>query len=149
MEDKILARAALALFSILAMTSCGTSSELAVENVWTRDTIGRTANAAVFMTIQSGTPDRLVAASSPAAERTDLMTMVEDGGGMKMRFVEAIDIPAGVPVSLDPAGLHVWLAKLEQPLRAGQTFPLLLQFDRAGERKVNVAVIAPSAAPPG
>ena len=68
---------------------------------------------------------------------------------MAMTYLDAISIPAGAPVSLDPAGLHVWLADLRAPLEAGQSFPLVLEFEKAGELRVEVAVIAPAAAAPG
>jgi copper(I)-binding protein len=55
-----------------------------------------------------------------------------------MQYLEGIDIPADTPVSLDPSGLHVWLAHLHQPLRAGQSFPLILEFEKAGQRRIVV-----------
>lgn len=115
-----------------------------------RDTVGGTANAAVFMTITSPAADRLVAASAPAtvASRTDLMTMRSDANTMAMIYLDAIEIPAGEPVSLNPAGLHVWLEGLVRPLRAGETFPLSLQFENAGRHDVNVTVIPPAAPMP-
>lgn len=67
---------------------------------------------------------------------------------MEMKYLQAIDIPADKPVSLDPGGLHVWLAELKQPLKAGETIPLDLKFEKAGERRVNVTVIKPSDPPP-
>jgi copper(I)-binding protein len=119
-----------------------------VEEAWTRDSVGRTANAAVFMTIQSDTTDRLIAASAPVAKRTDLMTMVAINGTMGMTYLDAIDVPAGKQVNLNSSGLHIWLAELNQPLRAGQTFPLFLEFEKAGKRQVTVSVVEPAAAPP-
>ena len=77
------------------------------------------------------------------------MTMQGGGDAMGMAYVEAIDLPANTPVSLNPRGLHVWLAALPQPLKAGQTVPLTLRFEKAGERQVTVSIIAPAAAPPG
>ena len=100
------------------------------------------------MTITSPKADRIVAASSPVAKKTDLMTMKMEGDAMAMADVNAVTVPAGQPVSLNPAGLHVWLEDLERPLRAGQTFPLVLEFEKAGERRVSVSVIEPAAAPP-
>jgi hypothetical protein len=67
---------------------------------------------------------------------------------MEMTYVKAIDIPPNKPVSLDPSGLHVWLADLNHPLKADQTFPLTLKFEKAGERQVIVSIIKPAAAPP-
>lgn len=138
----------LALVLLLPLAACGQPAEVAVTDAWARDSVGRTASAAVFMTISSPGADRLIGASSPVARKTDLMTMEMTGGAMNMAYLDAIDIPAGVPVSLDPSGLHVWLEDLHQPLKAGQTFPLVLEFEKAGERRVAVSVIEPAAAPP-
>ena len=142
-------RSALALGLTLALAACARPTAVEVTDAWTRDTVGRTANAAVFMTITSPTADRLVAASASVAGKTDLMTMRSADGAMAMTYLDAISIPAGAPVSLDPAGLHVWLADLRAPLEAGQSFPLVLEFEKAGELGVEVAVIAPAAAAPG
>ena len=141
-------RLAFALLLLFPISGCGQPAPLQVKGAWTRDTVGGTANAAVFMTISSGTSDRLVAASAPVARKTDLMTMAVGSGAMAMKYLEAIDIPADEPVRLDPTGLHIWLADLKQPLRAGQSFPLLLQFEKAGQRRVIVSIIKPAAAPP-
>jgi copper(I)-binding protein len=138
----------LAFALLFGLMSCSRPSTVEIEDVWARDTIGRTANAAVFMTIRSATPDRLVGASTPIAQRTDLMTFAGGNGAMEMEYLAKIDIPAGKPVSLDPTGLHVWLSRLKEPLRAGQTFPLSLKFQNAGERRVMVSVIAPTDSPP-
>ena len=100
------------------------------------------------MTITSPAHDRLIAASAPVAKKTDLMTMTGGSGAMGMKYLEAIPIPAKEPVSLNPRGLHVWLAGLDQPLRAGQTFPLTLEFEKAGRHRVTVSIIKPAAAPP-
>ena len=135
---------------LFPLTACSQQpAPLAVEEPWTRDTAGGTANAAVFLTITSPTADRLVAASTPVAARTDLMTMERAGDAMAMVYVDDIDLPAGVPVRLSPAGLHVWLDGLARPLAAGESFPLALEFERAGRREVSVSVIAPAAPAPG
>lgn len=55
------------------------------------------------MTITSPTPDLLVSASTPIANKTDLMTMEGDSSKMGMRYVKDIPIPAKKPVSLNPA----------------------------------------------
>jgi periplasmic copper chaperone A len=144
----VVKKVVLALVPLLLLAACGQPAEVEIDNPWTRDTVGRTGSAAVFMTITSPSVDRLVGASTPAAQKTDLMTMETNGGAMAMAYLDAIEIPAGEPVTLDSSGLHVWLADLNQPLKAGQTFPLVLEFEKAGERRVVVSVIAPAAPPP-
>jgi copper(I)-binding protein len=141
-------RLAFALLPLFPIAACVQSAPLEVKDVWARDTVGSTANAAIYMTIMSPTPDRLIAASAPVARKTDLMTMETGGGAMGMKYLQAIDIPADKPVSLNPRGLHVWLADLKQPLRAGETVSLILRFEKAGERRISVSVIEPAAAAP-
>ncbi|MCW3846305.1 copper chaperone PCu(A)C [Sphingomonas sp. LB-2] len=141
-------RLAFALLLSLPVTACQQPAAPQVKDVWTRDTVGGTANAAVFMTITSPAADRLVGASSPVAKKTDLMTMETGNGAMGMSYVKAVDLPANTPVSLNAGGLHVWLAELNQPLKAGQSFPLTLKFEKAGERQVTVRIIKPAEAPP-
>jgi copper(I)-binding protein len=147
-EDIIVRGLAFTVFLLLPIAACVQPAPLEVRDVWARDTVGRSVNAAVFMTITSPTPDRLIAASTPVAKKTDLMTMEGDSSAMAMKYLDGIDIPANRPVSLNPSGLHVWLDDLNQPLRAGETFPLLLRFEKAGERRVIVSIIEPAAAPP-
>lgn len=139
---------AFALSSLFSIAACTEPVPLEVKNVWARDTVGGTANAAIYMVISSPTADRLISASTPVASKIDLMTMVNGSGAMGMEYLQAIDIPADTPVSLNPSGLHVWLAGLKAPLRAGQTFPLTLTFENAGRRQVVVSIIKPAAAPP-
>lgn len=144
----VVRRLALALFLVLPIAACAPRAPLQVSQAWTRDTIGGTANAAIYMTIRSPTADRLVSASTPAAKKTDLMTMQGAGGTMEMTYLQGIDIPANTPVSLNPTGLHVWLAELNHPLKAGETLPLTLVFEKAGKREVTVKIVEPAAPAP-
>jgi copper(I)-binding protein len=144
----VVRRLPIASFLLLPLAACSKPAQLEVKQVWARDTVGGTANAAIFMTIDSPTADKLVSASTPVAKETDLMTMQGGSSAMEMTYLDKIDIPANKPVSLNSGGLHVWLAELNQPLQAGQRFPLSLKFEKAGERRVTVTVIAPAAPPP-
>jgi hypothetical protein len=148
LREETVVKLPVALILVAALAACGQAARLEVKDVWARDTVGSTANAAVYMTIASPAADRLVGASAPVAKKTDLMTMETGGGAMGMTYLEAIEIPANEAVSLNPRGLHVWLADLDEPLRAGRTFPLVLEFEKAGEHRVEVSIIAPAAAPP-
>lgn len=137
---------AFALFLSLPIAACTQPAPI-VKDIWARATVANATNAAVYMTITSPTSDRLIGASVPIAKKTDLMTMESGNGAMGMKYLEAIEIPANQPVSLNSGGLHIWLADLNRPLEAGQTFPLTLKFERAGERQVVVSIMDPAAAP--
>jgi periplasmic copper chaperone A len=123
-----------------AGTAAAQTRQIEVTNAWARATPGRSDVGAAYVTIQSPRADRLVAASSPVAKKVELHTMTMSGTVMRMRPVAAIDIPAGQPVTLAPDGLHIMLEGLKKPLRAGQSFPLTLTFEKAGTRMVNVTV---------
>jgi copper(I)-binding protein len=57
-------------------------------------------------------------------------------GVMRMRAVEAVEVPAHGQVALEPGGLHVMLIGLKAPLEEGGSFPLKLVFANAGEVEV-------------
>ncbi len=132
------------LFAVcLALTAAVASAQtgqIAVDHAWARATPGKSDIGAAYVTIHSPTADRLVAASTPVAKKAELHTMEMSGMVMKMRPIAGIDIPAGQSVSLAPGGMHIMLMGLKQPLKAGQSFPLTLTFEKAGARTVNVAV---------
>lgn len=135
-------------FAVLAAASCARPAPPDITDAWARDTVGGKATAAVFMTIRSTTPDRLIDASAAIADKSDLMTMSSDGATMQMKYVKQIEIPANVPFKLNAAGPHIWLSGLRGPLKAGQKFPLFLTFENAGQRQLVVSVIKAAGPPP-
>ncbi|WP_429912783.1 copper chaperone PCu(A)C [Glycocaulis sp.] len=63
-----------------------------------------------YVSLRAGAEDdQLVGASSPIASRVELHTMEDDGEVMRMRQVEAIDLPAGETVALAPGGDHLMI----------------------------------------
>lgn len=123
---------------------------IAVSQPWARATApGAPAGAAYLTVTNSGSqPDRLVAASTPVATMAELHTHIHDNGVMRMRPVDAIDVPAGGTVALKPGGLHVMLMGLTRPLAQGSTFDVTLTFEKAGKVTVPVAVQSAGAAAP-
>ncbi len=138
MRSKLLALgASLMLFSGAALAQ---GSDVQITNAWARATPGGAQTAAAYVTVESPTGDRLTGASTPAAQKTELHEMTMEGNVMKMRPVEGIDLPAGKPVTLKPGGYHIMLTGLAKPLKEGETFPLTLDFAKAGAKQVNVTV---------
>lgn len=128
-----------------------TAGDIRVEHPWARATIGKAKNGAAYMTLVNtgGAPDRLLGATSPVAERAEAHAHHMDGNVMKMHPVHAIEIAPGSPTVLKPGGLHIMLFGLKAPLKAGETFPLTLRFERAGRLTIDVLVEQPAAPPPG
>jgi len=116
------------------------TGQVEIKDAWARATPGKAENGAAYLTIETPAPDKLVAVSSPAAKKTGLHTMTTEGGIMKMRPLDGLDVPANQPVTLKPGGIHIMLQGLNEPLQAGKSFPLTLTFEKAGERQVEVAI---------
>lgn len=131
-----------------AGSAAAQTGPIAIDRAWARATPGNSKIGAAYVTIRSSAADRLVAAATPVAEKAELHTVEMSGMVMKMRPVAGIDIPAGTPVSLKPGGYHIMLTGLVGPLRAGESFPLTLTFEKAGARTVTVAVEKVGAAGP-
>jgi copper(I)-binding protein len=63
-----------------------------------------------------------------------------EGEVMKMRRVQAVEVPAKGSAALQPGGFHIMLVGLKHPLQEGERFPLTLTFETAGEITVEFAV---------
>ena len=113
-----------------------------IDHAWARATPGAARTGAVYFRIESPIDDRLIGLASPVAGKAELHTHLEENGVMQMREVEGgLAVPAGQEVELKPGGLlHVMLIELNQKLKAGDSFPLTLTFEKAGSRDVTVKV---------
>ncbi len=117
--------------------------DLMIDHPFARASIPDRPGAA-YATIKNmgGEDDRLVSARSPKAARVELHTHIMENGVARMRPVEAIDVPAGGTAELKPGGNHIMLFKLDKHLSEGETFPLILSFEKAGDVEVEVNVEA-------
>jgi copper(I)-binding protein len=133
-----------AAFSLAAGGASGhayPAGTLKIEHPWSRPTApGVSVGVGYMVIVNTGKADALVGANTPVAERVELHQTRMDGGVMKMRRAERVDIPAGVTVRLEPGGLHMMLIGLKQPLAEGAKLPLVLRFEKAGEVKVELKV---------
>lgn len=117
--------------------------DLLIENPFARATVANQRAGGAYVTIENKgkNADKLVGASSPVAKSVEIHTMTMDGNVMKMREVGQIEIPASGRVEMKPGdGYHLMLMGLQQPLRAGDSFPITLVFEKAGKTEVKVKV---------
>lgn len=125
------------------------AGQLAIDHPYATPSLAGTPNGAAYLRgiRNRGTaPDRLVAASTPVAERVELHEMTTEGDVMRMREVPAIDLPAGQEVQLRHGQrYHLMLINLRQPLKVGDRFDLTLKFEKAGETTVKAWVQQPRA----
>lgn len=103
--------------------------------------------AGAFLSITNKGPDddRLVAASSPLAERIELCGIKVVGAAIDMRpLTNGVAIPAGNTATLKPRGYHLLLLGVKAPLAKGSALPVTLTFAKAGTVDVAFAVEEPS-----
>ena len=130
-----------AVLTILLTAAAAFAQNTMVSEPWARASPGAVKNGAAFMTLMShGEADRLISASAPVSEAVELHAHINDNGVMRMREIPAIDVPAGGTVTLKPGGLHVMFIGLKAPLTQGGSFPLALNFEKAGTITVQVPV---------
>lgn len=123
-----------------AQQSTSGGAPLQVEQPWARASNGTTGAAYLRIANRGSAPDRLVGASTPVAEKAEVHENKIENGVMKMRSVGSIVIGPGQSAVLKPGAEHVMLMGLKQPLKQGESFPLTLKFEKAGDVQVTVHV---------
>lgn len=138
------------LLAALLMSACVYAGDIQVEGAWIRATVPGQDAGGVDLTITSKHAATLVGVTSPACKSVELhsMTMTHDMANMshdssmmKMREVEAIELPAGKRVNLSQGGYHLMLIGLKSPLKAGETVPLTLNI-KVAKKMVKVEIKA-------
>lgn len=120
--------------------------DIRVEHPYAPPTVASAKHGAVhFRALRNvGTqPDRLLGARTPVAGAVEIHRMSRDGDVMRMRALDALDLPPGAALAVQPGGeFHLMLLDLKAPLVDGTRFPLTLRFERGGEKEVTVWVQA-------
>jgi copper(I)-binding protein len=115
---------------------------LEIGHPWARETpVSATVGAAYLSVKNAGAEaDRLIAVETLGAEKVEMHESTNENGVAKMRQVEAIEIPAGGDVSLNPGGYHLMLVGLKEALAEGERIPATLIFEKSGKIDVEFAV---------
>ena len=120
------------------------AGDLVIEHAHARATTGNMPNSATFLEIanKGKSDDALVSANTAIAERVELHTISMEGDVMKMRAVDSVELKAENTISMKPGqGPHVMLFGLKKSLKAGDKFPMTLNFRKAGAVEVSVEVM--------
>ncbi|MEO4045882.1 copper chaperone PCu(A)C [Pseudomonas sp. CAU 1711] len=139
---KLLLLAGLLGAPLLAQAHDYKAGQIHIDHPWSRAMPPSAPNAAAFFVLHNKGEgaDRLISASSPQAQKTEIHEHVHQDGLMKMQQVQAVEVPAGGEVKFAPMGYHVMLFGVSQQAADGERFPLTLRFEQAGEVQVEVAV---------
>ena len=142
---------------LLACAACAvaahgaTVGDIAIGHPYATPSIAGTSNGAAYLASienKGAAGDRLVRASTPMASRVEIHTMNLDAQGvMRMREIDGVALAPKAKVQMKPGGgLHLMLIGLKEPLKEDATFPMTLEFERAGKVEVKVIVGQPKPA---
>lgn len=119
-------------------------AEITVEDAYARSASPAAKSGAAFIVLRnsSDTEDRLIGASSDIAERVELHTHISgDNGVMRMVHVEeGFVLPAGGMIAMRRGAEHVMFMGLNDAMEQGDTVPVTLTFEKAGDIVVEVPV---------
>jgi copper(I)-binding protein len=129
----------------LLLVACGTGGDADPEVSNAR--VGQPAgpNAALYFTATGGDgADRLMGADTEAAAAVEMheTTQAEDGT-MGMQAVDALDLPAGGSLVLEPGGFHLMLIGADG-MNVGDTVEVILRWENAGEMSIEAEVVDPA-----
>ncbi len=113
---------------------------LSIDDVWARTGQPGQVSAAFMDVKNKGAADKIVSAHCDCAKATELHDMKMADGKMLMMQVPAMDVPANGDLKLKPGGYHIMLIGLNRPLVAGETLPIKLKFEKAGEVTVQAQI---------
>lgn len=128
------------------------AGDLVITQAWTRATPNGAKIGGGFLTIENKglTPDRLIGGSTDAASKIEVHEMAMKDGVMTMRPLDSgLTIDPGKTVKLAPGGYHLMMFDLKNQLKQGDTVPVTLKFEKAGEVKVSLTVQGVGAQAPG
>ncbi len=139
---KVITKTLILLLILLITSACGISDGIVVLDAWARPGF-RGDNSAVYLRINNPTDqgDGLIGANSDVAGGAEIhLSSMDAAGTMTMERQDLVVIPAKDSVELAPGGLHIMLVNLGKDLSVGDTFPVTLEFQRAGDITIEVEV---------
>ena len=125
---------------LIVLGSGSSYAEIVVKDGWVRLLPPMVKTTAAYMTITSSESDTLLSASSPMAHMVELHQSSMTDGVMSMDHVDRLNISSGQAIILSPSGYHLMVMGLKQPLKDGDTYPIHLRFEKAGEVSVQLDV---------
>ena len=137
-------RFALATTAFLAATAVYADAakigSISIDDVWARTGQPGQVSAAYMDVKNKGAADKIVSANCDCAKATELHDVKMVDGAMKMVPVTGMDVPANGELKLKPGAYHIMLIGLNRPLVAGETLPIKIKFEKAGEVTVQAKV---------
>lgn len=120
------------------------SAQVQVSDAWARATVPGQHSSGAFMTLTADSDSKLLSVKSPVAKEVQIHEMSMKDDVMRMGSVDAVALPAGQAVKLDPEGYHVMLMGLTGQIKEGDQVPLTLTVEDAKGDKQTLEIQAPA-----
>lgn len=130
---------------LLAVSSLASAAEpvVQVSGAWIRQAVKGQSGTGGFMQLTSNQPLTLTGFRTPVAASAELHEMAMEGDVMRMRAIDALPLPAGQAVALQPGGHHLMLMGLKKALAAGTQVPLTLVLRTADGKVIRQQIKVP------
>ena len=128
------------LFAALLPQASTCAQQIKIDNVWSRPVHTTTdsqgnylSNGAVYLTMKnSGTADALISVETDVCKKAELHQSKMVNGMMTMKMLKSgIALPAQGVMKMKPGSYHIMLIGLHNSLNPGDTFVLILHFEKS------------------
>ncbi len=121
------------------------ASDIQAHMTWVRAVppVAKTTAAYMMLHNYSQQDDRLIAIESPVSEVVEMHATEVSDGIMKMTKIQDVVVPAKGHIMFEPAGNHIMLINLKQPLKVGSMIPVTLVFEHHGRIDMQLVVSHP------
>ena len=134
----------LLLFLPLTMASAHSYQfgDMKIGHAWMRAVPAGSSVGAAYMPLyySGGTKEKdfdvLLSASTPIADTVEFHNTVMNGDVMEMKHIPKIIVVSGMPIPMQPKGVHMMLFGIKKPVLKGEVVPMTLEFQKTG--KVNI-----------
>lgn len=128
---------------VVGISSMNVSADVSIKAPWVRATAPAQKVAGGYLQLSSTTHAKLLKMTSPMASSVELHASSMEGGVMKMRHLEHLEIPAGKVIEFKPGGYHIMFIGLKKQLVEGDQVPLQLLFSDNLNQKHTLEISLP------
>jgi len=117
--------------------------DITIETAWARASIGTMRPAAAYLTIKNSgkASDVLLSIKTEVAGVAEVHKTIMKDNVSKMGPVGPLPINAGDTITFVPGGLHIMMMMLKKTLKKGETLPMTLIFEKAGQVNITVPIL--------
>jgi len=130
-------------FAVSIAFAATAAAQVSVREPWIRATVPAAQATGAFMELVSTQDVRLVDVSTPVAGIVEIHQMSMKGDRMMMSAVDSIDLKAGKPLALASGGYHIMMMDLKRQMKAGETVPMTLVFEKKDKQRETLQVQVP------